>query len=119
MWVKIIARIKTKNSQAKIPSASRAVLMDKDSVSDDTLAEATPSPDGIAEFLFDLSEASSMDSPMERTPDLFVVLLAASGEEICRTDVVNHVCFTNRDPVSGDFISTLEIDFYVAGEHSS
>jgi hypothetical protein len=119
MWVKIIARIKTKNAQAKIPSASRAVLMDKDSVSDDTLAEASPRSDGIAEFLFDLSEASSMDSPMERTPDLFVVLLAASGEEICRTDVVNHVCFTNRDPVSGDFTSTLEIDFYVASEHSS
>lgn len=119
MWVKIIAQIKTKNSQTKIPSPSRAVLMDKDSISDDTLAETTPSPDGLVEFLFDLSEATSVDSPMERTPDLFVVLYAASGEEICRTDVVKDVCFTNRDPVSGDFISTLEIDFYVIGEHSS
>ena len=85
--------------------AYRARLFDKDPLSDDLLSEAVPAPDGSVGFTFDLSEASSADSPGEVAPDLYVVLLR-DGQPAFRSDVIPNVSFFGRHPVTG-----MEIEF--------
>jgi hypothetical protein len=66
--------------------AWRARLLDQDAISDDLLDEVSLDNEGRAAFLFDLSNASSLDTPYESAPDFYVVLLK-DGLEAFRSAV--------------------------------
>ena len=48
--------------------------MDYDPLSDDQLASGVVQTGGRVEFIFDLEDAESGDSPMEERPDLYVLI---------------------------------------------
>jgi hypothetical protein len=78
----------------------QARLFDEDRVSDDLLAEAGLDTEGRAAFMFDLSKASSFDSPHEEEPDLYVVLLR-DGQEVYRGPVLENVKVLRENPATG------------------
>jgi len=78
----------------------KARLMDQDTLSDDVLAEAVPDSSGNVAFQFNLGLASSVDSPGETQPDLYIQLLL-DDVEVFRSDPINDVDFLTPNPVSG------------------
>jgi hypothetical protein len=75
-------------------------LVDEDRYFDDKLGTSPLSPDGVAEFLIGVADIVSIDSPSERTPDIYFVVLR-NGREIFRSDVFPEVDFDAKDPVTG------------------
>lgn len=75
-------------------------LMDEDRFFDDSLGSSHVGADGRAEFLVAVADILSIDSPGERTPDIYFVLFD-SGEEIYRSSVISEIDFDARDPVTG------------------
>ncbi|MBE9549811.1 MAG: hypothetical protein IMF09_10440, partial [Proteobacteria bacterium] len=65
-----------------------------------TLAEARLEKDGSAGMLISVSDISSLDSPAERTPDLYFVLYR-DGKKVLTTEVIENVDFESIDPVTG------------------
>ena len=70
----------------------RIWLYDKDIVEDDKMGEGMLNEDGRFDITCDLANASSIDSPGERKPDLYCILLK-NGHEIYRSKV-----FKNSQP---------------------
>ena len=97
--VRILARFVC-NEPAAPYERMKARLWDKDPVSDDMLAEAAPDQEGHLAFQFDLGLASSMDTPAERRPDLYIQVLL-DDVEIFRTPVQTDVDFLKPNPVTG------------------
>ncbi len=110
MFVKLIAKLSPDPPVLGELEGLQAVLWDEDPLKDDKLSEAIVR-DGTAEFLIDLSDASSADSPFERLPDLYVTVLDASGRQSFRSGTHRNVDFTQRDPVSNDRKTTLQLVF--------
>lgn len=78
MIVKVNAKLSSlKNAPAL--TGCEAFLMDSDSVSDDQLASGDVQTGGLVEFIFDLEDAESGDSPMEERPDLYVLVKNCEG----------------------------------------
>lgn len=75
-------------------------LLDKDHFFNDKLGTGALSNDGVAEFLFSVADIFSIDSPGERTPDIYFVL-EKSGREIFRSEIFSEVNFDATDPVTG------------------
>lgn len=83
----------------------RATLFDKDPVSDDRLAAVDVPASGAVSFMFDLSAASSADSPLEMSPDLYVVL-ERGGREVLRTPVSQDLPLLQKNKVTGHMDGT-------------
>lgn len=91
-----------------------AQLWDEDAISDDFLASAVISgthPHFRADFTFKLSAASSPDSPMELTPDLYVLVEDAHRQEAFRSKVLKNVDCGGRREDQSPSVHTLEINF--------
>ena len=76
-------------------------VLDRDALIDDCLGSASLDGNGEARILIAVADVMSLDSPGERTPDLYFTLLH-DGREVFRSEVVEDVDFEALDPVSGD-----------------
>lgn len=77
----------------------KARLMDQDTLSDDVLAEAVPDSSGNVAFQFNLGLASSVDSPGETQPDLYIQVLL-DDVEVFRSGSIKDVDFLMPNPVT-------------------
>ena len=84
-------------------------LFDEDRYFDDKLGKTKLDNAGKAEFLFSVADIMSIDSPDERTPDLYFVI-EQDGEEIYRSGTIPGVDFEQVDPVTGR-TKNLTMDF--------
>ena len=75
-------------------------VYDQDPIHDDFLGESTLNDSGVAELLISVSDMFSLDSPADRTPDLYFVLYR-NDKRVFRTDTINDVDFETSDPVTG------------------
>ena len=75
-------------------------MFDKDPLRDDFLAQVQLI-NGKAEFTFDIDNVSSFDTPTEKKPDLYFVILDGNSE-LSRTPVWRNVSFLDRNPNTGD-----------------
>ena len=97
---KVIARFENAEGQPFFGSEYKVTLLDEDRLFDDKLGSVSLSEDGTAEFVFSVSEIFSVDSPGERTPDLYF-LITEHGNEVFRSEVIPEVNFDVTDPVTG------------------
>lgn len=81
---------------------------DEDPLRDQCLGRAALDDRGRAHFLFSVSDIKSLDSPGERTPDLYFVL-TYKGNEIYRSEVIDDVDFEAMNRVSGETASVTRI----------
>lgn len=75
-------------------------LRDKDRFFDDKLGASSLNAEGEAEFLVFAADIVSIDSPRERTPDLYFVV-TKNDREIFRSEVFPDVDFQEVDNVTG------------------
>ncbi|MCF6262436.1 MAG: hypothetical protein L3J24_02465 [Xanthomonadales bacterium] len=75
-------------------------VKDQDPLRDATLAEGLLEKDGSAGLLISVSDISSLDSPGERTPDLYFILYR-DGKKVLTTEVHKNVEFEKVDPITG------------------
>jgi hypothetical protein len=75
-------------------------LYDKDPLRDDELGTPRLDADGRVHCTFDLYDIVSADSPLERKPDLYLVLYERD-KEVFRTPVFWNLDFEKRDPATG------------------
>jgi Zn-finger nucleic acid-binding protein len=68
-------------------------LFDKDPVTDDLIAEPRLDAEGRVSCTFDLYDVATADSPLERKPDLYLVVYEGD-REIYRTPVIPDLDFT-------------------------
>lgn len=97
---KVIARFENAEGQPFFGSEYEVTLVDEDRLFDDKLGSVSLSEKGTAEFVFSVSEIFSVDSPGERTPDLYF-LITENGNEVFRSEVIPDVDFDATDPVTG------------------
>ena len=97
---KVIARFENAEGRPFFGSEYKVTLLDQDRLFDDKLGSVSLNEDGTAEFVFSVSEVFSIDSPGERTPDLYF-LITEHGNEVFRSDVIPEVDFDATDPVTG------------------
>ncbi|MCB0359242.1 MAG: hypothetical protein KDD44_06390 [Bdellovibrionales bacterium] len=97
---KVIASFVDSNGQPLSGSSFQVRLFDEDRFFDDKLGAAKLDAEGRAEFLIFVSDIMSIDSPGERTPDLYFVL-EQDGEEIFRSEVFSAVDFERKSGVTG------------------
>jgi len=91
----------TQQDGTPLPTGQWTVkVKDQDPLLDATLAEARLEKDGGAGLLISVSDISSLDSPGERTPDLYFVLYR-DGKKVLTTEVIENVDFESIDPVTG------------------
>jgi hypothetical protein len=76
-------------------------VRDADPLADDELGTATLDERGGAQILIAVADILSLDSPGERTPDLYFVLYHY-GREVFRSQIMQDVDFEALDPVSGE-----------------
>ena len=97
---KVIASFEDQSGQPLTGSEYSVMLMDKDRIFDDKLGASRLDAQGKAEFLVFTADILSLDSPGERTPDIYFVVLK-NRDEVCQTDVIPNVNFDAIDPVTG------------------
>lgn len=97
---KVIARFENAEGRPFFGSEYEVSLLDKDRLFDDKLGASALGEDGTAEFLFSVADVLSIDSPGERTPDIYFVI-TENGNEVFRSEVFREVSFDANDPVTG------------------
>ena len=97
---KVIARFENAEGRPFFGSEYEVSLLDKDRLFDDKLGATSIREDGTAEFLFSAADILSVDSPGERTPDIYF-LITENGNEVFRSEVFPEVSFDATDPVTG------------------
>jgi hypothetical protein len=97
---KVIATFVDKQGNPLSGPEFSARLMDRDCLFDDRLGASPLADDGSAEFTFSTAEILSVDSPDERTPDLYFVL-CRDGDTVFMSDIYKDVDFDRRDEVTG------------------
>lgn len=111
MIVKLNA-IVVPSDQNPLPSVgAAATLWDADSLVDDLLCSSEVGEGGRIEFIFDLTEGESADSPVELYPDLYLKVVEANGTLSFHSEVLRNTDFLKIDPVSRDRVSTLTLAF--------
>jgi Zn-finger nucleic acid-binding protein len=71
-------------------------LFDRDIIKDDMLGEPRLDANGQVQCTFDLYDAAGTDSPLERKPDIYLVVYE-DNREIFRTSVFRDLDFQKRD----------------------
>ena len=74
-------------------------LYDKDIISDDRMGEGQLNEGGRFNIACDLSDASTMDLPWEKKPDLYIILLK-KGHEVYRSKIFNETITYVESPIS-------------------
>ena len=97
---RVIARFENAEGRPFFGSAYEVSLLDKDRLFDDKLGSTQISEDGTAEFMFSVADVFSVDSPGERTPDIYF-LITENGNEVFRSEIFPEVNFDATDPVTG------------------
>lgn len=97
---KAIATFQDANGNPLAGDEYAVKLLDQDRFFDDKLGSSALSPAGAAEFLIFVADIKSIDSPDERTPDIYFVV-TKNGKEIFRSEVFAEVNFEAADPVTG------------------
>lgn len=97
---KVIARFENAEGRPFFGSEYEVSLLDKDRLFDDKLGASSLSEDGTAEFVFSVADVLSIDSPGERTPDIYFVI-TENGNEVFRSEIFPEVSFDATDPVTG------------------
>ena len=97
---KVIASFVDESGQPLTGAGYSVMLMDQDRIFDDKLGASRLDGEGRAEFLVFAADILSIDSPDERTPDIYFVVLK-EHDEVCRTEVFPNVNFDLVDPVTG------------------
>ncbi len=97
---KVIARFENAEGRPFFGSEYEVKLLDQDRLFDDKLGSTSLSEDGTAEFLFSVTDVLSIDSPGERTPDIYFVI-TEHGNEVFRSEVFPEVDFDTTNPVTG------------------
>jgi len=97
---KVIARFENAEGQPFFGSEYKVSLLDRDRLLDDKLGSTSLNEDGTAEFLFSASDVFSIDSPGERTPDIYFVI-TEHGNEVFRSEIFPDVDFDATNPVTG------------------
>jgi len=97
---KVIARFENAEGRPFFGSEYQVTLLDRDRLFDDKLGSSSLSEDGTAEFLFSASEIFSIDSPGERTPDIYFVI-TENENEVFRSEIFPEVDFDKADAVTG------------------
>ena len=85
-------------------------VRDKDPLFDGKLGEAKLDANGSAGILISVADISSLDSPGERTPDIYFVLYQ-NGKKILTTAVTENVNFESIDPVTGRATTSMTQTF--------
>lgn len=97
---KVIATFQDESGKPLTGPGYVVKLRDKDRFFDDKLGASSLSPEGEAEFLVFAADIRSIDSPRERTPDLYFIV-TQDEHEIFRSEVFPNVEFDTVDPVTG------------------
>jgi hypothetical protein len=97
---KVIARFEDAEGRPFFGSEYKVTLLDKDRLFDDKLGSTSLNTDGTAEFLFSVSDIFSVDSPGERTPDIYFVI-TENDNEVFRSEIFPEVDFDATNPVTG------------------
>ncbi|MBT8068254.1 MAG: hypothetical protein KJO09_13510 [Gammaproteobacteria bacterium] len=97
---KVIARFEDAEGRPFFGSEYKVALLDKDRLFDDKLGSTALNKDGTAEFVFSVADVFSIDSPGERTPDIYFVI-TESNNEVFRSEIFPEVNFDAADPVTG------------------
>ena len=97
---KVRASFRKSNGEPLTGKAYRVALRDKDPLFDDKLGKSGLDRDGVAEFLVFAADFLSIDSPNERTPDLYFIV-EKDGDEIFRSEVFPNVLFDIADEITG------------------
>ncbi|MGB5164365.1 MAG: hypothetical protein WBN09_06725 [Woeseiaceae bacterium] len=97
---KVIARFENAEGKPFYGSEYQVTLLDKDSLFDDNLGSRSLNEDGTAEFVFSVADIFSVDSPGERTPDIYFVI-TENGNEVFRSEIFPEVDFDASNPVTG------------------
>ncbi len=117
MTVTVLASIHFRDGRHSDVSGLTAQLWDQDPISDDLLATGVAKgsyPDFTAEFVFDLSKASSLDSPFETRPDLYVLIEDWNGREVFRSKVHKDVSFWEEPAPDRNPVENLKMMFIQA-----
>ncbi len=97
---RVIARFENAEGRPFFGSEYEVSLLDEDRLFDDKLGTTSINEDGTAEFLFSVADIFSVDSPGERTPDIYFVI-TEHGNEVFRSEVFPEVNFDTTNPVTG------------------
>ena len=97
---KVIVTFKNAKGGALFGEEFTVRLFDEDRYFDDKLGQAKLDENGRADFLISITDILSIDSPAERTPDLYFVV-EQNGTEIFRSDTIANVNFETENPVTG------------------
>ncbi len=97
---RVIARFENADGRPFFGSEYEVKLLDRDRLFDDKLGSTKLSEEGTAEFLFSAADVLSIDSPGERTPDIYFVI-TEHGNEVFRSEVFPEVDFDATNPVTG------------------
>jgi hypothetical protein len=97
---KVIARFEDAEGRPFFGSEYKVTLLDKDRLFDDKLGSSSLNKDGTAEFLFSVADIFSIDSPGERTPDIYFVI-TENDNEVFQSEIFPEVNFDTADSVTG------------------
>jgi hypothetical protein len=114
--VKVNATIIAEPARQSALVGQVALLCDADPIKDDRLATGIVQEGGRIEFIFDLGEASSYDSPLESAPDLYLSVTDSADRFIFTSVILSNIDFGKKHPVSGDSETTLELSFIEADQ---
>jgi hypothetical protein len=93
MEIKLEASLCARDGRLQNLNGLTAQLWDEDPVSDDLLAEGVVSggsPIYRTDFHFNPNQAASADSPGEKAPDLYVVVIDEKGQQVFRSVVLKN-----------------------------
>jgi hypothetical protein len=96
---KVIASFQDATGKPLTGRGYQVKLRDKDPLFDDKLGVSSLDAQGQAEFLVFAADIRSIDSPRERTPDLYFVV-TKDGHEVFRSEVFPDVDFDEVDDVT-------------------
>lgn len=99
--VKVVFRLVTAAGGAPVTGDDiRVRIFDRDPLHDDLLGECGVDSNGAGELMFDLGQVSSIDSPGETDPDIYLEVFRA-GAPVFRSQVKRDVDFLSRNPFTG------------------
>ena len=97
---KVIAKFQTSDGKPLTGADYTVKLLDKDRFFDDKLGSSSLDANGSAEFLIYVADIISIDSPGERTPDIYFVVTKGGRKIFCSEDFPD-VNFGKINPVTG------------------
>ena len=114
--VRVVFRLVTASNGAPVTGEDlRVRIFDRDLLQDDLLGECGVDANGAGELTFDLGQVSSVDSPGETDPDIYLEVLRA-GTPVFRSEVKPDVDFLSRHPITGAASSlTKDLGVFVVG----